>query len=221
MRPRQHQPHLHRQLPNYPKGPEFGAIFDVLGDCIFTSDGDSWATQRKAVHEHMVEEKFRQFVAEMSKGKVERALLPMLARVTELGQEMDLQWKVKCYINTGVCTEPKLFGWGVLIHEVCSANRGVQIAPPAEYKPERWITKRGAVRFEPTYRYLVFKCSMRAEDLFGERHDDGANKEGRGELDLQLHGRGSGGARVEPRTAMVLHMKNGFLAKMRKRERGC
>ncbi|KAK1264526.1 Cytochrome P450 86B1 [Acorus gramineus] len=76
---------------DYPKGPDFAEIFDVLGHGIFVADEDSWAVQRKAAHGLFVDAKFRGFVAEMSKGKVERALVPMLARAAGLGEAMDLQ----------------------------------------------------------------------------------------------------------------------------------
>ncbi|KAK1311721.1 Cytochrome P450 86B1 [Acorus calamus] len=54
---------------DYPKGPDFAEIFDVLGHGIFVADEDSWAAQRKAAHGLLVDARFRGFVAEMSKRK--------------------------------------------------------------------------------------------------------------------------------------------------------
>ncbi|KAK1311722.1 Cytochrome P450 86B1 [Acorus calamus] len=76
---------------DYPKGPDFAEIFDVLGDGIFAADEDSWAAQRKAAHGLFTDAKFKGFVAETSKGKVERALVPMLARAAKLGEVVDFQ----------------------------------------------------------------------------------------------------------------------------------
>ncbi|KAK1305495.1 Cytochrome P450 86B1 [Acorus calamus] len=75
---------------NYPKGPEFGEIFDVLGNGIFNADDDSWASQRRSAHELFAHAGFRAFVAEISKRKVERALLPLLARAAERAEAVDL-----------------------------------------------------------------------------------------------------------------------------------
>ncbi|XP_038882847.1 alkane hydroxylase MAH1-like [Benincasa hispida] len=63
---------------NYPKGPEFKYIFDVLGDGIFNSDSDSWKNQRKIAQSLIVHEKFLEFMARAAMEKVEKGLVPIL-----------------------------------------------------------------------------------------------------------------------------------------------
>ncbi|XP_020088283.1 alkane hydroxylase MAH1-like [Ananas comosus] len=76
---------------NYPKGREFAAIFDVLGDGIFNADRDSWAFQRKKAHALMAEPKFRAFVAQSTKEKLEKGLVPLLSHLAEGNLVFDLQ----------------------------------------------------------------------------------------------------------------------------------
>ncbi|MQL89858.1 hypothetical protein Taro_022442 [Colocasia esculenta] len=76
---------------NYPKGEEFLEIFDILGDGIFNADHDSWKSQRRAAHALISDHGFRRFVAATSRDKVERGLLPLLARAAEERSAVDLQ----------------------------------------------------------------------------------------------------------------------------------
>ncbi|CAL4912494.1 unnamed protein product [Urochloa decumbens] len=76
---------------NYPKGPEFEEIFDILGGGIFTADGDSWRRQRAKAQLLMSSPAFRGFVSRYSRDKVGSALLPLLAHLGATGAAFDLQ----------------------------------------------------------------------------------------------------------------------------------
>ncbi|KAL6649180.1 hypothetical protein ACP70R_013404 [Stipagrostis hirtigluma subsp. patula] len=76
---------------NYPKGPEFDEIFDILGGGIFTADGESWRRQRAKAQLHMSSAPFRAFVSRCSRDKVEHALLPLLGHLAGTGEAFDLQ----------------------------------------------------------------------------------------------------------------------------------
>lgn len=76
---------------NYPKGPEFKYIFDVLGDGIFNSDFDSWKNQRKIAQSLIVHEKFLDFMAGAAKEKVENGLVPILEFFCESKSSVDLK----------------------------------------------------------------------------------------------------------------------------------
>ncbi|CAM0870631.1 unnamed protein product [Alopecurus aequalis] len=78
-------------FPNYPKGPEFAEIMDVLGGGIFNADGDSWRRQRAKAQLLMSGARFRAFVSRCSRRKVERDLLPLLAHVATGAGVCDLQ----------------------------------------------------------------------------------------------------------------------------------
>jgi cytochrome P450 len=78
-------------FPNYPKGPEFAEIMDILGGGIFNADGESWRRQRAKAQMLMSSPRFRAFVSRCSRRKVERDLLPLLAHVAAGAGEVDLQ----------------------------------------------------------------------------------------------------------------------------------
>ena len=80
-----------KNFSNYPTGPEFQEIFDVLGDEIFNSDHDSWRYQRKLLQTLLKDNKFELFFEEVVKGKVEKGLIPILDHVSSLGIQVDLQ----------------------------------------------------------------------------------------------------------------------------------
>ncbi|KAG0488463.1 hypothetical protein HPP92_007274 [Vanilla planifolia] len=76
---------------NFPKGPGFSEIFDILGDGIFNADDESWLSQRRKAQLLMAQPRFRAFVLRCSREKVENGLLPLLRRVSEEGSTVDLQ----------------------------------------------------------------------------------------------------------------------------------
>lgn len=76
---------------NFPKGPHFREIFDVLGDGIFNSDADLWQSQRKLALLQIRHRRFQQFLEKTSKNKVEKGLVPILEHVSNLGLVLDLQ----------------------------------------------------------------------------------------------------------------------------------
>ncbi|TYK12966.1 alkane hydroxylase MAH1-like [Cucumis melo var. makuwa] len=76
---------------NYPKGPDFKYIFDVLGDGIFNSDSDSWKNQRKVAQSLIVHDKFFEFMTGVAKEKVEKGLVPILEHFCESKKVVDLK----------------------------------------------------------------------------------------------------------------------------------
>ncbi|VAH73642.1 unnamed protein product [Triticum turgidum subsp. durum] len=63
---------------NYPKGEDFAAVFDVLGNGIFNADGDSWAFQRRKAHALLSDARFRAAVAASTARKLDEGLVPLL-----------------------------------------------------------------------------------------------------------------------------------------------
>lgn len=76
---------------NYPKGEEFAALFDVLGDGIFNADGESWAFQRRKAHALLSDARFRAAVAASTARKLGEGLVPLLDRLAASGAAVDLQ----------------------------------------------------------------------------------------------------------------------------------
>ncbi|KAJ4809343.1 hypothetical protein LUZ62_021909 [Rhynchospora pubera] len=76
---------------NYPKGEEFLEIFDILGDGIFNADADKWRSQRVKAQQLISHSRFRAYVAQLSRERVEKTVLPFLTHAAMKGQIIDLQ----------------------------------------------------------------------------------------------------------------------------------
>ncbi|CAK9320308.1 unnamed protein product [Citrullus colocynthis] len=82
---------LSANFKQYPKGPDFKYIFDVLGDGIFNSDSDVWKNQRKTAHSLIHDENFLQLLEKITLNKVKEGLVPVLESACENGLVLDLQ----------------------------------------------------------------------------------------------------------------------------------
>nr|GMD51232.1 alkane hydroxylase MAH1-like [Ipomoea batatas]GMD57893.1 alkane hydroxylase MAH1-like [Ipomoea batatas] len=82
---------LSRNFSNYPKGPQFRQIFDVLGDGIFNVDSYLWELHRKITLSFFNHAQFHTLLETNVWHKVENGLLPVLDCFAEQGAEFDLQ----------------------------------------------------------------------------------------------------------------------------------
>ncbi|KAL6977715.1 hypothetical protein U1Q18_026504, partial [Sarracenia purpurea var. burkii] len=99
---------LSTNFSNFPKGPQFLKIFDILGDGIFNSDGELWEKQRKLAQFHMGQRRFHQFLVKTSQEKVKKGLIPILEHFSKQGLVVDLQglfqrftFDTTCILATG------------------------------------------------------------------------------------------------------------------------
>ncbi|KAK3419141.1 hypothetical protein EUGRSUZ_H04869 [Eucalyptus grandis] len=76
---------------NFPKGPEFKRVFDILGDGIFNSDSNLWSTQRRVAQVFMKDQRFHQFLSLTIRDKAENGLLRVLDELSKRGVTVDLQ----------------------------------------------------------------------------------------------------------------------------------
>ncbi|KAF6157996.1 hypothetical protein GIB67_008125 [Kingdonia uniflora] len=76
---------------NYPKGPDYGILFEILGDGIFKADYEFWRLQRKMVHSCLSSIDFRTLVAETCHKLVYYRLVPLLSHAAKEGVVVDIQ----------------------------------------------------------------------------------------------------------------------------------
>ncbi|VVB09724.1 unnamed protein product [Arabis nemorensis] len=76
---------------NYPKGPEFKKLFDVLGDGIFNADSELWKDLRKSAQSMMMNPEFQRFSLATSLSKLEKGLVPLLDHVAKEKLIVDLE----------------------------------------------------------------------------------------------------------------------------------
>ncbi|KAL8147054.1 alkane hydroxylase MAH1-like [Apium graveolens] len=82
---------LSKNFTNYPKGPDFRKIFDVLGDGIFNADAHLWELHRRTTMSLFNNVEFYKVLLESTKNKVKQGLIPVLDYVSRGGIEVDLQ----------------------------------------------------------------------------------------------------------------------------------
>nr|GLL38248.1 alkane hydroxylase MAH1-like [Ipomoea trifida] len=82
---------LSKNFSNYPKGPQFRKIFDILGDGVFNVDSQLWEFHRKTTLSFFNHAQFYTLLEKNVWHKVEKGLLPVLGWFAEQGAEFDLQ----------------------------------------------------------------------------------------------------------------------------------
>ncbi|KAK1392310.1 Alkane hydroxylase MAH1 [Heracleum sosnowskyi] len=81
---------LSKNFKNYPKGPEFGKIFDILGDGMFSSDGHLWEVHHKITMALFNHAQFDQMLQKNVRDKMEKGLISLLDHASKQGIEVDL-----------------------------------------------------------------------------------------------------------------------------------
>ncbi|KAE8689211.1 hypothetical protein F3Y22_tig00110940pilonHSYRG00132 [Hibiscus syriacus] len=88
---------------NYPKGPEYQKIFDVLGDGIFNADMDSWKNQRITIQRFIKHHLFHKFLLRTTLAKVEKGLIPVIDHVAKHDLVVNLEDVFQRFTLDSVC----------------------------------------------------------------------------------------------------------------------
>ncbi|KAH0723524.1 hypothetical protein KY285_006576 [Solanum tuberosum] len=80
-----------KNFSNYPKGPEFRKIFDILGNGIFNVDHELWELHRKTTMSIMSHENFQILLERSLWDIIEKGLRPILDAFAKQGKTLDLQ----------------------------------------------------------------------------------------------------------------------------------
>ncbi|KAL9996735.1 putative cytochrome P450 [Helianthus debilis subsp. tardiflorus] len=91
---------LSKNFPNYPKGPDFRRIFDILGNGIFNSDHELWELHRKTTTMSLFKHpNFHMILETTIKNKIDKGLLPVLDHYPET----DLQEIFQRFTFDAIC----------------------------------------------------------------------------------------------------------------------
>ncbi|KAJ0860226.1 putative cytochrome P450 [Helianthus annuus] len=91
---------LSKNFPNYPKGPDFRRIFDILGNGIFNSDHELWELHRKTTTVSVFKHPdFHSILEAGIKNKIDKGLLPVLGHYPEI----DLQEIFQRFTFDSIC----------------------------------------------------------------------------------------------------------------------
>ncbi|KAL7103274.1 hypothetical protein ACP275_08G169600 [Erythranthe tilingii] len=82
---------FNKRFSNYPKGPEFKKIFEILGDSIFRADFELWELHRRATLSVINQAGFYTLVEKTTWQTVRTGLFPVLDHYVLEGTEIDMQ----------------------------------------------------------------------------------------------------------------------------------
>ncbi|KAI3456693.1 hypothetical protein Pfo_013356 [Paulownia fortunei] len=92
-----------KNFSNYPKGPEFKKIFEILGDGIFNADFELWEMHRRTTLSLLTHAKFPSSLERTVWHKVETGLLPVLDYFCKQGTDVDLQDIFQRFTFDNIC----------------------------------------------------------------------------------------------------------------------
>ena len=84
-----------------------------------------------------------------------------------------------------------------------------------EFKPERWISERGTLRHEPSYKFLSFNCGPRT--CLGKDMAFAQMKTVATAMICNFNIELVEGHKVKPKQSIILHMKNGLMIKIKQK----
>ncbi|KAJ6833602.1 putative cytochrome P450 86B1 [Iris pallida] len=109
---------------------------------------------------------------------------------------------------------------GKILFSVYSTARmeGVWGEDCAEFRPERWISEQGKLRHEPSCKFLAFNCGPRTclgKDIaFTQMKAVAAAIVCNFDVEAAADGHA-----VQPRPSVILHMKNGWMVRIKKKKK--
>ncbi|XP_020094498.1 alkane hydroxylase MAH1-like [Ananas comosus] len=87
-----------------------------------------------------------------------------------------------------------------------------------EFRPERWISEKGKVRYEPSYKFLSFNSGPRT--CLGKDMAFTQMKAVAAAVVYNFRVEAVEGFVAEPKLSIILHMKNGLMVRVRRRGSG-
>lgn len=177
---------LSTNFSNFQKGSNFKKIFgDILGDGIFASESDSWATQRRLIHSVLKNGRFQQLLEKTTRKKVEKGQIPILEHVSMLGLEVDMQDLFSRFTFDNTCILVLGLDPGILsielreesyakaFNEIEEAVLYRHVLPESCWKLQKWLQigkEKKVSRAVKVIEDFVFHCIfLKQETLRGKR----------------------------------------------------
>ncbi|XP_071702030.1 cytochrome P450 86A22-like [Rutidosis leptorrhynchoides] len=185
---------LKAKFDNYPKGPNWQAVFhDLLGEGIFNSDGDTWLFQRKTAALEFTTRTLRQAMARWVSRAIKLRFVPILNTAQLEGKPVDLQDLLLRLTFDNICglafgKDPQTLSPGLPENGFASAfDRATEatlqrfILPESIWKMKKWLGLGMEVELsqslEHVDKYLTAVIKTRKLELLnktdgGPPHDD-------------------------------------------------
>ncbi|KAL7142961.1 hypothetical protein ABFS83_08G159800 [Erythranthe nasuta] len=94
---------FNKRFSNYPKGPEFQKIFEIMGDGIFRSDFELWELQRRLTLSIVNQVGFYTSVEKTTWETVRTGLVPVLDQFLQRGIEVEMQDILERFAFDNIC----------------------------------------------------------------------------------------------------------------------
>lgn len=180
---------LKTRFENYPKGPNWQAVFhDLLGDGIFNSDGHTWLFQRKTAALEFTTRTLRQAMARWVNRAIKSRFCPILESAQRQAKPVDLQDILLRLTFDNICgltfgkdphsLAPQLpkNDFAMAFDRATEATLGRFILPNFIWKLKKWLRLGNEVTLtqslEHTNQYLTNIIETRKLELLSNQHRD-------------------------------------------------
>ncbi|KAH6760327.1 hypothetical protein C2S52_009217 [Perilla frutescens var. hirtella] len=173
-----------KNFSNYPKGPEFKRIFEILGDGIFNADFELWELHRRTTLSFFNHAEFYSLLERAVSQKIETGLLPVLDYFCREGIDADLQdifqrltfdgicKLVLDYDPCSLCVEMPYIRCEKAFNDAIEALLHRHILPESVWKLQKWadIGKEKKLREAwKDFDEFIYPCLEKTEE---EENDD-------------------------------------------------
>nr|QWT69375.1 CYP86A7 [Gynostemma pentaphyllum] len=182
---------LKTRFENYPKGPNWQAVFhDLLGDGIFNSDGDTWLFQRKTAALEFTTRTLRQAMARWVSRAIKFRFCPILETAQREAEPVDLQDLLLRLTFDNICgltfgKDPQTLspglpenGFALAFDRATEASLRRMILPNVIWKLMKWLRLGMEVTLSHslhhTDQYLTNIIMTRKLELSNQQRDDGS-----------------------------------------------
>ncbi|KAH6823290.1 hypothetical protein C2S53_001325 [Perilla frutescens var. hirtella] len=179
---------LSKNFSNYPKGPEFNKIFEILGDGIFNADFELWEFHRRTTLSILTHAEFYSLLERAVSQTIETGLLPVLDYFCREGIDTDLQdifqrltFDSICrlvfdYDPRSLCVEMPHIRCEKAFNDAIEALLHRHILPESVWKLQKWAGIGKEKKLKEAWKAFdefIYPCLEKAEELENGDDDNG------------------------------------------------
>ncbi|CAO2830528.1 unnamed protein product [Amaranthus hypochondriacus] len=182
---------MSKNFSNYPKGPKFHEMLDVLGDGIFNVDFDLWKYQRSMAHSFIGHPRFRKVLVDNVEEKIVKGLIPLLDHACKERLVIDFQSLFERFAFDNICNLVMGYDFEFLsvdwpstplskalddIEEVMFYRH---VVPMNVWKFQRWLGVGKEKRYKIAWKKLddfIYKCIAKKRQEYRDSQELGKNE---------------------------------------------
>ncbi|KAL3821129.1 hypothetical protein ACJIZ3_007034 [Penstemon smallii] len=176
-----------KKFSNYPKGPEFKKIFEILGDGIVNADCELWELHRRTNISFLSHVKFQNLLETIVWDKVERGLFPVLDYFSEHGTDVDLQDIFQRFAFDNICKlvldyDPSSLCYDLpnipsekAFNDAMEALFNRHVLPESIWKLQKWLRigkEKKLIEAWKAFDELIYPRILLKEEKYKDDDDD-------------------------------------------------